>query len=62
VLSLYSLVNIPWMIEDEWFEWYRLTPQERWSETEKLWAFYLSVGGSLNPEPDSESPFDTLQA
>ena len=45
---------------DEWLAWYRLTPQERWRESEKLWEFYLSVGGSLDPEPDSQSPFDFL--
>ena len=44
-------------IEGEWQEWYRLTPAERWRETEKLWAFYLEVGGSLDPEPDTQSPF-----
>jgi hypothetical protein len=43
---------------DEWAAWYRLTPQERWRETQRLWQFYLSVGGSLDPEPDSQSPFD----
>ena len=42
----------------EWDEWYRLTPAERWRETEKLWAFYLDMGGSLDPEPDSQSPFN----
>ena len=43
---------------DEWHEWYRLTPMERWRESEKLWAQYLAQGGSLDPEPDSQSPFD----
>jgi hypothetical protein len=43
--------------DDEWQEWYRLTPQERWRESMKLWDWYLSVGGSLDPEPDSQSPF-----
>jgi hypothetical protein len=43
---------------DEWLAWYLLTPQERWRETEKLWQYYLSVGGSLEPEPDPQSPFD----
>ena len=47
----------PDMIDDEWMEWYRLTPQERWRETEKLWSFFLSAGGSLDPEPDTQSPF-----
>lgn len=46
------------MTEDQWKDWYRLTPQERWAESMKLWEFYLAVGGSLDPEPDSQSPFD----
>lgn len=44
--------------EDEWLEWYTMTPAERWKETERLWSFYLAAGGSLDPEPDSQSPFD----
>ena len=43
--------------EPEWLEWYALTPLERWAESEKLWAHYLAVGGSLDPEPDTQSPF-----
>lgn len=46
--------------EDTWLEWYRLSPQERWEESKKLWQFFLSVGGSLDPEPDSQSPFDAF--
>ncbi len=45
---------------DEWQEWYRMTPLERWRESMKLWEFYLSVGGSLEAEPDSQSPFDAF--
>ena len=43
---------------DEWAEWYSMTPLERWRESGKLWSFYLAAGGSLDPEPDSQSPFD----
>lgn len=46
--------------EDSWVEWYRLTPQERWEESKKIWQFYLRVGGSLDPEPDRQSPFDAF--
>lgn len=53
-------MKISWLIEDEWLEWYRLTAEERWRESQKLWTFYLSSGGSLDTEPDSESPFDIL--
>ncbi len=44
--------------EDSWREWYCLTPLERWQESMKLWQFYLRVGGSLDPEPDPQSPFN----
>jgi len=39
-------------------EWMRLTPAERFAWTERLWEFFLLAGGSLDPEPDSQSPFD----
>jgi len=41
----------------EWAEWCRLTPQERWRESQRLWQTFLALGGSLDPEPDSQSPF-----
>ncbi|MCY3004691.1 MAG: hypothetical protein NTV29_01790 [Planctomycetota bacterium] len=37
-----------------------MTPLERWDESAKLWQFYLDAGGSLDPEPDSQGPFDAL--
>ncbi len=43
--------------EPEWLEWFALTPQHRWAELEKLWAHYLEIGGTLDPEPDTQSPF-----
>jgi hypothetical protein len=45
------------LVGEEWAEWYRLTPARRWLKTETLWAIYLSLGGSLDPEPDTQSPF-----
>ena len=42
---------------EEWADWYRLTPQERFIESMKLWDTYLALGGSLEPEPDTQSPF-----
>lgn len=41
----------------EWAEWYRLTPAQRWARSAQLWAIYLELGGSLEPEPDTQSPF-----
>ena len=43
-------------IEEE-TEWLNLTPNQRLLETTKLWQFYVALGGSLDPEPDSQSPF-----
>ena len=45
------------IVGDEWAEWYRMTPLERWHASGELWEFYLGIGGSLDPEPDTESPF-----
>jgi hypothetical protein len=45
------------LVGEEWAEWYRLTPAQRWAESEKLWQNYLALGGSLDPEPDTQSPF-----
>jgi hypothetical protein len=45
---------------ESWPEWYSMSPLERWYESAKLWQFYLEAGGSLDPEPDSQSPFDAV--
>ena len=45
---------------ESWPEWYSISPLERWHESAKLWQFYLEAGGSLDPEPNSQSPFDSV--
>lgn len=45
------------LVGSEWAEWFRLTPVERWQENGKLWASFVALGGSLDPEPDTQSPF-----
>ncbi len=52
-----KLIEPEELVGGEWAEWYAMTPQERWAETEKLWVRYLEMGGSLDPEPDTQSPF-----
>jgi hypothetical protein len=44
-------------MSDEWKEWLDLTPIERFRESEKIFAQYLAMGGSLDPDPDPTSPF-----
>jgi len=51
------MVDIDEICEPEWAEWYRLTPAERWEETAKLYHRFRALGGSLDPEPDTQSPF-----
>ena len=45
------------LVGEEWAEWYCMTPLERWHESGKLWDTYLALGGSLDPETDTQSPF-----
>ena len=45
------------LVGGEWAAWYRLTPEERFLESTKLWETYFALGGSLEPEPDTQSPF-----
>ena len=45
------------LVGAEWAEWYRLTPIQRWHESQKLWRTYLNLGGSLDSESDTQSPF-----
>ena len=46
--------------ENEIRDWYTLSPAQRFSESQKLWEVFLLFGGSVEPEPDSQSPFNSL--
>ena len=43
--------------DEDRLEWYCLSPQERFVESQRLWANFLALGGTCDPEPDSQSPF-----
>ena len=45
------------LVGEEWAEWYGLSAEQRFLESMKLWETYLALGGSLEPEPDTQSPF-----
>jgi hypothetical protein len=51
-----SKIEFPFQ-DDEVLDWYRLTPAERFIESQKLWQVFMLLGGNLDPEPDSQSPF-----
>jgi len=44
-------------MSEEWQEWLDLTPLERFRRSEEIFAQYLAMGGSLDPDPDPTSPF-----
>ncbi|MEO7685206.1 MAG: hypothetical protein ABIU86_14850 [Gemmatimonadaceae bacterium] len=48
--------------EPEWADWYRLTPAERWEQSAQLWATFVTLGGTLDPDPDTQSPFSDPEA
>jgi hypothetical protein len=45
------------LVGEEWAASYRLSPVERWRESEKLWQIYFHLGGSLDTQTDTQSPF-----
>jgi hypothetical protein len=45
------------LVGEEWAEWYLRTPIERWEQSSVLWQTYLTLGCSLEPESDTQSPF-----
>jgi hypothetical protein len=49
--------SIDELADAETLEWWSLTPAQRFVESQKLWSSFLALGGSLDPEPDSQSPF-----
>jgi hypothetical protein len=51
------MISAEELVGEEQAEWYSMTPMERWRESSKLWEVYLAMGGSLDPEPDTQSPF-----
>jgi hypothetical protein len=61
-----GLPDLESIIDEQWLAWYLLTPMERWNAAQEMWREYLAMGGSLEPEVDSQSPFfdldDTINA
>lgn len=48
--------------EEEVLAWYKLSPEERFAESQKLWETYLLLGGRYEPECDTQSPFHIFKA
>ena len=55
---MYKNIKLNIFDNEEQEDWANLSPQERYIESNKLWLSYITYGGSLDPECDSQSPFD----
>jgi hypothetical protein len=48
-------------LDNETTDWYKLSPAERFEESQKLWEIFIMMGGDLEPEPDTQSPFNLFK-
>ena len=48
-------------LDNETIDWYKLSPGERFEESQKLWEIFILMGGDLEPEPDTQSPFNLFK-
>ncbi len=49
------------MEEAEVIDWYKMSPAERFVESQKLWEAFVLLGGDYDPEPDTQSPFNIFE-
>ena len=47
--------------DPEILNWWALTPAERFRQSAMLWPTFVALGGSLEPEPDPQSPFHPVR-
>jgi hypothetical protein len=45
------------LFDPDFLAWVRLTPAQRLEHSARLLKIYLALGGTLDPEPDPQSPF-----
>jgi hypothetical protein len=58
----HSLFSQNTVIAEETLDWYKISPAERFIESQKLWEAFVQLGGSHDPEPDTQSPFYPFKA
>ena len=49
------------LVEEEVLDWYKMSPAERFAESQKLWDVFILLRGDYDPEPDSQSPFHIFE-
>jgi hypothetical protein len=45
------MISAEELVGEEWADWYRLSPLERWRESEKLWQTFSPWEDHLIPNP-----------
>ena len=47
--------------EAEVQDWYEMSEVERFVQSQKLWEVFVLLGGTYDPEPDTQSPFHVFE-
>ena len=42
------MIDVDEICEPEWAAWYRMTPEERWNESARLWRHYVAMGDAVD--------------
>ena len=53
----FILVDPETIYPPDFLEWMALEPAERVAKSGEMWDIYLTYGGSLDIDPDPQSPF-----
>jgi hypothetical protein len=48
-------------VEAEVQDWYEMSEVERFVQSQKLWEIFVLLGGTYDPEPDTQSPFHVFE-
>ena len=48
-------------VEAEVLDWYEMSEAERFAQSQKLWEIFVLLGGTYDPEPDTQSPFHVFE-
>ena len=47
---------------EEWAEWMRMSPSQRWVASNRLWDTFTTLGGRLSDDADSDGPVRNAEA
>ena len=59
--SLFQNSSYLQTVNTEVLDWYKITEAERFAQSQLLWDIFELLGGSYDPEPDTQSPFNVFK-